>query len=646
MTRRRQPKPTQPSADRPSESAAPQRRRYTVGIAVALVALAAYFGLSRLSPHSDGWPEQLTPGAARGFNVLLITLDTTRADRLGCYGHTAAQTPVLDRLAAGGIRFDDAVTVAPITLPSHASILTGLNPPKHGVRHNGEFHLAPEHETLAETLKDAGYDTAAFISAFVLDARFGLDQGFDRYDDTVSVPTAAPDAHFHKPIHERSAGRVTDSAIEWLNNRSRSGPFFCWVHYFDPHSPYQPPPPYAAPFKNRPYDGEIAYMDAQIGRLLEAFQKHGRLDETVTVVVADHGESLGEHGESSHAKLIYESTMHVPLIVSCPARIHTPCVVDDVVVSVADVAPTILDLLEITPRHAMDGQSLLTVRNDSERTLYLETLAPYLDNGWSPLFGLRRHDAKYILAPRAEYYDLRVDPGERKNLYAQLRGMALTERDSLVEELNSILAESPSMGEVVESAQPLDTEAIRRLESLGYVGSIAQIDDGEVLLDPKDVMAIQRETDRAANLARSGQHEEALRLMKQAADASPRDPALLLTMGKAYLLINRVAEAEDAFRKAHSIRPTARVCILLAQIMLPANRLDEAEALLDQAEALDPHHGGTYLARGDLLGMRGLYDEALAAYEKAREIDPYRATAESQSRIDQLHEFKRTMLPP
>jgi arylsulfatase A-like enzyme len=611
-----------------------------------IVVMTIIFGLSHLQRRRGGWPEQLTSGSARGFNVLLITLDTTRADRLGCYGSAEAATPVLDHLAAGGIRFDDAVTVAPITLPSHTTILTGLNPPNHGVRHNGEFHLTGDHETLAETLGEEGYETAAFVSAFVLDARFGLDQGFDRYDDQVAVAASTTAATFTKPIYERSATRVTDAAIQWLSSPSRRSPFFCWVHYFDPHSPYQPPPPYAARFPDRPYAGEIAYMDAQIGRLLTAFETQGRLSETLTIVVADHGESLGEHGESTHAKLIYESTMRVPLIVSCPALIHQSCVVDDVVVSIADIFPTVLELLDINPPRVVDGQSLLAARTNRDRTLYQETLAPYLDNGWSPLFGLRRHKDKYILAPRAEYYDLGVDPGERVNLYAEVSGAALTVRDELVEGLSVILAESPSLVEVVESAEPLDIEAIRRLESLGYVGSISQTDGREELLDPKDVMALQREIDRASELARSGRYDEALRLMKQAAAVSPRDPVLLLTMGKTYLYMDRIAEAEDTFRTILSIRPSARVCILVAQIMLADGRLDEAAAMLDQAESLDPHHGGIYLARGDLFAMRRLPNEAIMSYEKARSTDPYRASAEAQSRIDRLHDFMRKVSPP
>jgi arylsulfatase A-like enzyme len=206
-------------------------------IFVVIVVAAVVFGVFQFQGRPGGWPEQLTSGSARGFNVLLITLDTTRADRLGCYGRAEAETPVLDQLAAGGIRFDDAVTVAPITLPSHTTILTGLIPPNHGVRHNGEFHLAPDHVTLPEVLRDQGYETAAFLSAFVLDARFGLDQGFDVYDDNVAVSSATTAGAFIKPIYERSAARVTDSAIQWLSKPSRKGPFFCWVHYFDPHSP-------------------------------------------------------------------------------------------------------------------------------------------------------------------------------------------------------------------------------------------------------------------------------------------------------------------------------------------------------------------------------------------------------------------------
>jgi arylsulfatase A-like enzyme len=280
--------------------------------------------------------------------------------------------------------------------------MTGVDPPKHGVRHNGEYRLEAGRATLAEILAGSGYETAAFISAFVLDGRFGLKRGFATYDDDVGTSESSV-TEFTRPIYERSAGAVTDRAITWLRGRGGTRPFFGWVHYFDPHSPKRPPGAFATRFHERPYDGEIAYMDSQIGRLLGALNAAGIEEDTLIVVVGDHGESLGEHDEETHAKLIYDSTMRVPLILSYPKRITREQgghVVDDVVVSIADVAPTVLDLIGASAEIEFDGVSLLTARHDRDRMIYLETLAPYLDSGWSPLYGIRRHQDKYILAPR------------------------------------------------------------------------------------------------------------------------------------------------------------------------------------------------------------------------------------------------------
>ena len=612
---------------------------------VALLGVFAWVWM-RDTPSVEPVPTAVSSGDAAGFNVLLITLDTTRADRLGCYGRTGAQTPVLDSLAKRGMRFDDAVTVAPITLPAHATILTGLNPPRHGIRHNGEFRLDAAHETLAEILKDRGYGTAAFVSAFVLDARFGLDQGFDLYDDDVSTVSSATVTAFSKPVYERSAGRVTNAAIRWLETRDRDRPFFAWVHYFDPHNPYRPPPPFSSRFRDRPYEGEIAYMDSQIGRLLQTLVAQDQHERTVVIAVADHGEGLGEHDETTHAKLIYDSTMRVPLIISSPELFPSPVVVDDVVVSIADVFPTVLDLLGIDAPASLDGKSLLRPSESLNRSVYMETLAPYFDNGWSPLYGLRRHGDKYILAPTPEYYDLNVDPGELVNLFETAKGGAKAARDNLATTLAGQLAASAPLEAVVATAQTLDPEAIRRLEALGYVGSIATTEKGDSLPDPKDVMSVLKKIDQASALSRAGRYKEALTVIAETISLSPHDPVLLLTQGKTYLFMDRIADAEATFHEVHALRPSARVCVLLAQIMLADGRLDEADQFLDEAHSLDPAHGGVYLARGDYFALQARPDDAITAYEQARLVDPNRAGAEAKRRIERIEEIRRMIGTP
>lgn len=639
-TKRRKTKATTPA---PSEV---RRLRYGAAAAVVVVLFVLTLMMPFWRHAKSGWPKELTRGSARRFNVLVITLDTTRADHLGCYGYETAETPVLDTLAGQAIRFDDAVAVVPITLPSHATIFTGLDPPNHGVRHNGEFRLDDEHETLAEVLRDAGYETAAFISAFVLDARFGLSQGFDLYDDNVGVATADSATAFVKPIYERPAGAVTDAATQWLGQRDRDRPFFAWVHYFDPHDPYDPPPPFAARFRGRSYDGEIAYMDAEIGRLLEAVKTHGKWDDTLIVVVGDHGEGLGEHNETTHAKLIYDATMRVPLLIACPSLFRRPHVVVDRVVSVADVFPTVLDLIGVESNKPCDGRSLVDGQPDPDRMIYLETLAPYLDHGWSPLYGIRRHRDKYILAPRPEYYDLQADPDELNDLYRVASGSTMTARDTLAADLSARLAESPSIDGVVATAQPLDPESIRKLESLGYVGTISPAGAGDTPPDPKDMMPVMRALDRADALAAAGRLEQALALTRQAAALSPNDSRVLLKLGKLYLHRGLIEEAETVLRDANAIRPTAQLCILIAQIMIADGRLGQARDLLDRAETLDPVHGGIYLAKGDLYARLGRPEEAIEAYERARQVDPYRATTEAEARIARIRELMEIIPKP
>ena len=602
------------------------------GIALAAVVLIGaglwWFNQPRLQ---QGVPSQLASGAAAGYNVVVLTLDTTRADHIGCYGYQPAATPVLDGLAARGLRFADAVSTAPITLPAHASIFTGLNPPGHGARHNAEFNLAAEQTTLAESLHARGYDTAAFVSAFVLDSRFGLDQGFDHYDDDISV---ASKSVVDREGNERLAGNVTAAAVHWLEDRPSDKPFFMWVHYYDPHNPYLPPAPFSFDFRSQPYDGEIAYMDQEIGRLLAAIDDHGGLKRTLVIVVGDHGESLGEHGEATHTMFVYEAAMHVPLIVSAPGLFTTPHVVDDRVVSVADVFPTVLDLLGMEQPDGLDGVPLHAAGPDAARRLvYMETLAPYFDNGWSPLFALRSHEAKYIRAPRQEFYDLQADPDELDNRFGEAAGGAAAVRDTLAAVLGRKLADEPTLAEVSSMAETLDPTTQRRLRSLGYVaGGNAARQEGD-LADPKDMMAVIATIDRANAYLHAGNLPRALSTIKRAQAASPNDRTVLRTMGKVYLFMGDDAEAEKVLRAANDIAPHPDACLLLAQMYVKNDRLDEAAPLIAQTLALDPAHGGGHIARGDLLVRQGKLDEGVAAYGDALRLDPHRTGDIARARI-------------
>jgi len=599
-----------------------KRLRFGAATGALFVVLVLILMVTSLRHRRHGWPTQLTPGSAAGLNVLLITLDTTRADHLGCYGYDAAETPVLDAIAAEGVRFHDAVTTVPITLPAHATILTGLDPPNHGVRDNGEYSLDAEKETLAEILRGAGYETAAFVSSYVLNARFGLNQGFDVYDTNFTRTTGTLTLE-GAPSLERPAAEVSGAAISWFKGRKRDRPFFCWVHYYDPHARYVPPPPFDARFPDQPYDGEIAYMDEQIGVLLRALETDGSKDNTLIVVVGDHGEALGEHGEPFHSKLIYESTMWVPLIFSCPSRFPGPYVVDDAVVSIADIFPTVLELLAIEHSAPCDGRSLIRASADRYRMVYIETLAPYMDHGWSPLYGLRRHEDKYILAPRSEYYDLREDPHELDNRYDRVSSAALAARDTLVAELSSLLAKWPSIEGVLASAQKLDAEAIQRLQSLGYVGGTteARPDADGVLADPKDMIKILQDLDRAGELERRGKNAEAMVIAQRAAALSPNDPRVLIFMGNLHLKMGRREVAFEAFRTAvaNSINPKTRV--VTARLVLGAGQPAMAVKFLEPLRESEPDHPGAALNLGIAYFRLARLEEARDTLLRALQLD-------------------------
>ena len=439
------------------------RRRAGVASVAALLAGTLAFGC-RAEPR---------------WNVLLVTFDTTRADHIGAYGHAGASTPTVDALAAEGVLFSNAVSAVPITLPSHATILTGRYPMAHGVRDNGIFVLADEELTLAEILAAEGYDTAAAIGGFPLVERFGTGQGFDLYDDRLATSNdpllggrdgGRGGAGFF--FEERRAARVNEAVLPWLAARG-SAPFFLWVHYYDPHRPFDPPPPYDELFAFAPYDGEIAYADESLGNLLDALRSHGRLDRTLVVVTADHGEGLGEHREETHSYLVYNTTQHVPLVVRPPGGSPGGGKTVDERVGSVDVLPTILDLLGVAIPAGVQGRSLAfhfgdlpgvePRRGSSVKPHYAETLSPRLTNRWGELRALFDQEWKYIHGPRRELYDLAADPRERDNLVASRPEVAARMEEGLASFLDS-----RSEG-ATRAVAEVDPEVRWRLMALGYL---------------------------------------------------------------------------------------------------------------------------------------------------------------------------------
>lgn len=619
---------SKPTPAAPTSQARPARRWLFSGVVALLLLSVGAAMVYRITGVRAGYPQSLATGSATGFDVVIVTMDTTRADRIGCYGYAHAVTPTLDQWASEGVRFAAAVSPAPMTLPSHTSLFTGLEPYHHGVRSNGEFRLEPRFETLAARLSQAGYQTAAFVSAFVLDARFGLARGFDHYDDAV---TPARDAAFG--LHnERSAEAVTDAALGWLAKRDPSRPVFLWVHYFDPHHPYAPPAPYAARFAANSYDGEIAYMDAQLGRLRQYFAAPSRRDRTLMIAAGDHGEGLEEHQEDTHSRLIYDATQHVPLIIWCPGAVPQAHVVADAAVGLVDITPTVLDVLGLPPLAGIDGETLSAAARKPARAVYMETMATYLDNGWAPLHGLRRVKDKFILAPQPEYYDLRRDPQELNNLYGTTAPRARSSISEMTADLGKRLVGTPSAEAVAATVTELDAESRRRLEALGYVAGAAPEGDHRQL-DPKDMMPVWNQYLKVHKLVEERNYSAAIELGKKALLVSPRDRGLLQQLGKAYALTDQTAEAEAVLRRHLEIRPDANVLLLLAQVLIRVGRLEEAGGLLDQASALEPEHGGVLIARGDMEALRGDAAGARARYEEAQRRDPYRAAGAAQARI-------------
>jgi arylsulfatase A-like enzyme len=451
-------------------------------------------------------------------SVLLVTLDTTRADRLGCYGADRATTPNLDALAKEGVRFDEAISPAPLTLPSHASLMTGLVPRRHGVRNNALFRLGDEPDVLAETLSRNGYRTAAFVSAAVLDRITGIDRGFEHYDDTVRVGSRQAFNY-----EERAASQTTDAALGHIDELE--GPFFLWVHYFDPHLPYVPPPPFDERFPDRPYDGEIAFMDDQVGRLLKAVR--ARTESLLIVVAGDHGESLGEHGEDAHGVFVYQATQRVPLIVAGPGVPRGKVV--DQRVGLVDVAPTVLDLLDLPPLPDTDGRSVVSVLHGKKvdpRGYELESFFPSYAYGWSPIRGLVREGYKYIDAPRGELYRLPTDPGETKNLIADE-----TRRSSaLAEELGALVEDDTA---TVPAVDPELEEQKQRLEALGYVGGSSTAEDAAI--DPKDGIAWIADLEAGRRAYQTGKPSEGIEPLKRLLSSNPGNVPALLALCLCYL---------------------------------------------------------------------------------------------------------------
>ncbi len=589
------------------------------GIVIAVVLVIVVFRGQKISGPSIGPLSRdldLT-----GANVLLITLDTTRADRIGSYGYAAAETPRLDALASEAVLFEHAVTPTAFTLPSHSSIMTGLYPPFHGVRLNGGAALADVQVTLAERLAGAGYRCGAVVAAFVVDQRWGLSQGFERYDDDFEM---APDQKLDLAGVQRPGDRVVDLGLEWLE-QSDERPFFAWLHFYDPHIPYDPPEPYRSRFGGRGksglYDGEIAFTDAQVGRLLDWLDERGLAENTIVVVVGDHGESLGDHGEKEHGYYIYDATVRVPLIVRVPGS-DLEGVRVSAQVRTIDVLPTVLDLVGVEMPDPLHGESLVPLMLDPEKTgpenAYSESMSVHLQYGWSALYSVRTSSYKFIDAPREELYDLSRDPSESENLLKQEPEVAQGLRSTLAALREEILAGAPEIQEA-----DLDEETLSMLAALGYVGGATASPEGEDLADPKDKIHLYESVGYAAHLMTGDDYEEAARVLEIVLDDDPAIPQAKLLLATAYQNTGRVEQAKvvlDSFLRDDPDNTAA--LITMAKMLSDEGKNDEVLALAKRVLSVDDRNTQAWELVAGVHMNANDHRSALPPLQKAVEIQP------------------------
>ena len=598
------------------------------------------------------WAQAATPPPPP--NVIVITIDTLRADHLGCYGYKQIKTPNIDALATAGSRFERAYTSVPVTLPSHSVIFTGTYPMYSGMHDFAANKLNATQPTLAAVLKDQGYTTGAVVAAAVLDSRFGLNRGFDFYYDHFDFNRLL---ETNLDEMERPGNEVADVTLDWLSKNYQKK-FFLWMHLYDPHYPYRPPAPYSAEYKSRPYDGEIAFADAQVGRLIQFLKDKDLYKNTLIVLSGDHGESLGEHGEKTHGFFIYNATLHVPLIFHLPGQ-SAPQTMSEIV-NLADLMPTILQVVKVDVPPQVQGRNLLplmTAKQDEPRGLYAETILPRLHFNWSELRGVETDNYHFIDAPKPELYDLKKDPGETQNIIANKKAVA----DEMRAKLAAIIRQY-SAGQELAEKTGLDPALMERLKSLGYAGFSGGGNDNptitdRTLPDPKDrvqtfelisdameesqhgkyadstdklTAALKTDPDSVPvhyllglNYYRTRQFPQSVEHLQKVMQLSPDYALAAFQLGLAYSRVGDFDQAITTLKRTLELDSTNfSAAYNLGAAYVKKQMFPESVAAFRQAIAINPEYAEGHLGLGQILLYQGNVDEALTNLRQAAQLEP------------------------
>jgi arylsulfatase A-like enzyme/predicted Zn-dependent protease len=592
----------------------------TFAAAAAVLVLAGVAAYLLLRPRPANFA-RLRGG--RDFSVILITVDTLRADKIGCYGNARVRTPVMDDFAAHGVRFEKCIAQTPLTLPSHTTIMTGTLPVYHGVRDNGGFVVPPELVTMAEAYKAKGYATAAFVAAYVLDSRWGLNQGFDTYFDKFDL------GRYEKIALgeiQRPANEVIDQALGWLE-KNKDGKFFAWIHLYDPHTPYAPPEPFRSEYPH-PYLGEIAYTDSQLARLWDYLGRNGLRDRLFLVFAADHGESLGEHRENSHGFFVYQAALHVPLIFVTPFA-GLQGVTSPETVALADIMPTVLEMTGTPVPDRVQGRSLVPSffrpGAAAGRLAYAETFYPRYHFGWSDLRSVQDGRYKLILAPVPELYDLEKDPEESKNLvYLEKEVFA-----DLSARAEALTAEAGRDALEVDISK-VDEETREKLAALGYVGSFmdpAKL-EGKRLADPKDKISVFNRLTKAREDGLSGSPEEGIRAIQSIIAEDPAISDAHFALGNIFFKSRRFEEALDAFQRSLDLKPDDSFAVInIANCYQALGRAEEAERFVLDHIARGFDDPQLFFLLGNIRVRLKDTDGAIAYFERCLAANPQSASA-------------------